>query len=79
MDKELQEYYEETFSTLATKGWRQFEEDLSRVRANVDNLSTVTDTQNLYFRKGQLDIIDLVLGRKAACEQAYEELNETTF
>ena len=30
--------------------------------------------QSLFFRKGQLDILDLLLQRKTMCEKTYEEL-----
>jgi hypothetical protein len=74
MDKELQVYYEETFSMMATSGWSLLMEDFQALKASLNDLSTVTDTQDLYFRKGQLDILNLVLQRKEICEKAYEEL-----
>ena len=74
MDKELQTYYEETFSMMATKGWSLLMEDFQALKASLNDLSTVADTQDLYFRKGQLDILNLVLQRKEICEKAYEEL-----
>jgi hypothetical protein len=74
MDKELQVYYEEMFSTMATQGWSLLMEDFQALKASLNDLSTVADTQDLYFRKGQLDILNLVLQRKEICEKAYEEL-----
>lgn len=74
MDKELQVYYEETFSMMSTKGWTLLMEDFQVLKASLNDLSTVADTQELYFRKGQLDILNLVLQRKEVCEKAYEEL-----
>lgn len=49
-------------------------EDFQALKASLNDLSTVADTQDLYFRKGQLDILNLVLQRKEICEKAYEEL-----
>ena len=74
MDKELQVYYEECFSMMATKGWSLLMEDFQVLKASLNDLSTVADTQTLYFRQGQLDILNLVLQRKEICEKAYEEL-----
>jgi hypothetical protein len=74
MAPDLQKYYEETFSTMSTKGWEYLIEDFEEIKASLNDLSTVTDTQSLYFRKGQLDILELVLGRKATCEKVFEEL-----
>jgi hypothetical protein len=74
MDKELQKYYEETFNTMSTKGWEYLIEDFEEIKASLNNLSTVDDTHTLFYRKGQLDILELVLGRKAVCEKVYEDL-----
>jgi hypothetical protein len=74
MAPDLQKYYEETFNTMSTKGWEFLIEDFEEIKASLNDLSTVTDTQSLYFRQGQLDILELVLGRKAVCEKVFEEL-----
>jgi len=59
---------------MATQGWTDLLEDLQQLKDSLNNLSLVTDTQDLYFRKGQIDILDLILKRKDTCEQVYEEL-----
>lgn len=74
MAPELQKYYEESFNMMATDGWANLMEDLNKLKDSLNNLSLVTDTQDLYFRKGQIDILDLILKRKDTCEQVYEEL-----
>ena len=76
MDKELQKYYEETFNTMSTEGWKYLIEDFEEIKATLNNISTVDDTQTLFYRKGQLDILELVLGRKATCEKVFEELQD---
>jgi hypothetical protein len=70
----LQKYYEDSFSMMATQGWTDLLEDLNKLKDSLNNLSLVTDTQDLFFRKGQIDILDLILKRKETCEQVYEEL-----
>ena len=70
----LQQYYEESFNMMATQGWLDLTEDLNKLEDSLNNLSLVTDTQDLFFRKGQLDILDLILNRKVTCEQVYGEL-----
>lgn len=74
MDKELQEYYENAFDMMASKGWKDLLEDFNKLKANINDVTLTTDTQDLFFRKGQLDILDLILKRKEACEKVYEEL-----
>lgn len=75
-DHILQTYYEETFSMMATKGWAMLIEDLTKIKNTVNELSTVQDAQSLFHRQGQIDILNLLLTRKEACERAYEELAE---
>lgn len=74
MDKELEQYYEETFGMMATQGWTYLLEDFTKLKDAVNDLSTVSSSEELHFRKGQLDILQLVLKRKETCEKVYEEL-----
>ena len=74
LNQSLQKYYEESFNMMSTQGWTDLLEDFQKLKDSLNNLSLVTDTQDLYFRKGQIDILDLILKRKDTCEQVYEEL-----
>ena len=76
MDKELQVYYEETFSTMSTKGWAFLIEDFTKLKQELENIRTVKDAQSLTYRQGQLDILDLILNRKKTCEEVYEQLQQ---
>lgn len=78
MDKELQKYYEESFSMMATQGWAFLMEDLEKLKQQVENIRTVEDAQILHYRRGQLDILDLMLNRKKTCEEVYEQLQGET-
>jgi hypothetical protein len=74
MDKELQKYYEETFSMIATEGWKYFVEDMENLRETVDSVSNTLNSEDLFFKKGQLDILTLILTRKKICEESYNQL-----
>lgn len=74
-DKELQAYYENQWGLFAQPGWKDLMEDLQKLKDSVNNLSVVSDAHDLYFRKGQIDILDLLLKRKEACEKVFEELS----
>jgi hypothetical protein len=74
LDKELQQYYEDRFSTMTTVGWKQFIEDVQALFDSYNNISTVDTHEELHKRKGQLDILQWVLTLKSVSEQAYEEL-----
>ena len=76
MEQSLQQYYEESFSTMATQGWSFLLEDLEKLKQELENIRTVKDAQSLSYRQGQLDILDLILNRKKTCEEVYEQLQQ---
>lgn len=78
MEQSLQQYYEESFSMMATQGWTFLMEDLEKLKQQVENIRTVKDAQTLHYRQGQLDILDLMLNRKKTCEEVYEQLQGET-
>lgn len=76
MNKELQTYYEERFSTMATDGWRDLMEDVERMIEPLNNISTIADERSLQYRKGELSILNWLQNLKQVSERAYEDLNE---
>lgn len=63
---------------MSTKAWTQLIEDLSEMRQQYENIRTC-DKDTVEFRKGQVDILDYIIGLKDLSEKAYEELNEKIF
>lgn len=76
MDKELQEYYEERFSTMSTKGWKHFIEDAQNMFDSYNAINTVESFEDFHKRKGQLDILQWILSLQQVSEQTYEELKD---
>jgi len=76
MERELQEYYEARFSTMATKGWQDFIEDTQNLFDTYNKINTAESFEEFHKRKGQLDILQWILSLKDASEQAYSELQE---
>lgn len=76
MDKnlELQRYYEEAFSMFSSQGWKDLVEDMKALQSEVTKIENIKDEKDLWFRRGQLDILDLIVNRKQMCEKVYEEL-----
>ena len=76
MNKELQTYYEERFSMMATQGWRDLMEDIDKMIEPINNISTIVDEKGLQFRKGELSILIWLKNLKQVSERAFEDLNE---
>lgn len=78
MEQSLQTYYEEQFSLFSQQGWKDLTEDLQKLRSDINDLSAVKDSNDLWYRKGQLDILELIINRKNLCEKVFEELQNET-
>lgn len=74
MDKDLQEYYENRFSMMASEGWTNVIEDVQELFDVYNKINTADSFEEFHKRKGQLDILQWILSLKGASEQAYEEL-----
>ena len=78
MSPELQQYYEDRLSMMSTKAWKQLIEDLQTMLENYQDIRTC-DKDTIEFRRGQVDILDYMIGLRELSETAYEELNEKVF
>lgn len=76
MTPELQKYYEQRFSMMASEGWKQLLEDIDNMIEPLNNISTIEDEKSLQFRKGELSILTWLKNLKQVSERAYEDLNE---
>lgn len=76
MNKELQKYYEDRFSMMATQGWKDLIEDLETMLAATDNLSGVSTIEQLHFKKGEVSIMNWLKNLRDASAEVYERLQE---
>lgn len=76
MDNQLEKYYTERFSMMASEGWKQLLEDIDNMIEPLNNIATISDEKSLQFRKGELSILTWLKNLKQVSEQAYEDLNE---
>lgn len=60
---------------MSTKAWTQLVEDLLDIRTQYENIRNC-DQKNIEFRKGQVDILDYLIGLKDLSRAAYEELKD---
>ncbi len=59
---------------MTTVGWKQFIEDVQGIFDAVNKVAPIQNEIDLFFRKGQLDILQWLLTLKESSEQAYEAL-----
>jgi len=75
LDKELQEYYEERFNMMGTKGYTDLLTDVETMIEERNNLMATQSLEELHFRKGQLDVLHWIRTLKKLSEEAWEQMN----
>lgn len=73
---DLEQYYEKQFEMMATDGWKEFELHFQEMLASTNSLDGAESEKDLFIRKGELNIIRLVLNWKEMVETAYEQNKE---
>lgn len=76
MQKELQDYYENRFTMMATQGWVDLIEDLDIMIKATDTLSGIDSEQQLYFKKGEMSILNWLRNLRDASAEVYEQLQQ---
>ena len=78
-DPELQKYYESLQDTFMTEGWKFLLEDFTGAEESIRDIVLCKDDKDLYYRKGQLDIIGRLLGFEISIKNSYEDfLNDSS-
>jgi len=74
MNEELQKYYEARFDMMSNQGWADLMEDVDKIIASLNNISTIDSEKDLQFKKGELSILTWLRNLKQISERAYEEI-----
>ena len=78
MTTELQKYYEDRFSMMATEGWTDLMVDVDGMAAALNNISAVDSEKQLQFKKGELSILTWLKTLREASSRTYEDLQGET-
>ena len=76
MNRELQDYYENRFTMMATQGWQDLLEDLELMITSTDTINGVETTEQLHFRKGEMSIMNWIKTLKESSTEVYEQLQQ---
>ena len=76
MNRELQDYYENRFSMMATQGWADLLEDLELMISSTDTLGGIDTEQQLHFRKGEMSIMNWIKTLRESSTEVYEQLQQ---
>ena len=73
MDQETQEYYDNYFSLFMTDGWKQLIQEFGSNTVQINSVEATKDSNDMYFRKGQLNILAHLLNLETIVTTNYEE------
>ncbi len=77
MDQETQTYYDNYFSLFITDGWNQLTSEFTNNANNINSIEATKDANDMYFRKGQLNVLAHLINMETIVSTNYEEANKT--
>ena len=76
MNRELQNYYENRFTMMATQGWKDLVEDIEVMIEATDRLGGIETEQQLHFKKGEMSIMNWIKTLRESSTEVYEQLSQ---
>ena len=70
------QFLEDRMSMMETEGWYDLIEDFKNLEDSASNINSMNSEQDLWFAKGQLLVINLILSLHSATNLALEESQE---
>ena len=78
MDQETQQYYDTYFSLFITDGWKQLIKEFANNALAINSVEATKDANDMYFRKGQLNVLAHLLNMENIVTTNYEEANRAS-
>ena len=76
IDKETEDYYNRYFDLFIADGWKQLIEELRQNALAINSVEATKDSNDLYIRKGQLNILAYLLNLESTVNNNFEELQK---
>ena len=76
LDKELETYYNNYFDLFNTDGYKQLISELQNNIIAINNVDAIKDESDMYFRKGQINVLASLINFETTIDNAYKEITE---
>lgn len=76
MDKELETYYNNYFDLFNTEGYKQLIQELQNNVLAINNVDAIKDEADMYFRKGQINVLASLINFETTIDNTYKEITE---
>ena len=77
MEPELERYFNTYFELFSQEGWKQLTGEFESNGNVINSVEATKDVDDMYFRKGQLNVIAHLVNFEYSVEQAYSEAKES--
>ena len=74
LDQETEQYYNKYFDLFSNPGWKQLIEELKQNALVINSVEATKDKNDLYLRKGQLNVLAYILNFETTTNTNYQEL-----
>lgn len=76
IDKATEVYYNNYFSLFRNEGYTQLIEDLKNNAVAINSVELIKDEADMYYRKGQLNVLASLINFETTIDNAFKELTE---
>lgn len=76
MEPELEKYFNNYFDLLKTDGWQQLLADIKNDIQNTNNINGADSVEDLFFKKGQLNILLKIFNFESTVNAAFEDASK---
>ena len=77
LDQETEQYYNKYFDLFRTDGWKQLIEELTQNAVVINSVEATKDENDLFVRKGQLNVLAYLINFETTTNNNYEELTKS--
>lgn len=73
MDRELEAYFDNYIELFNTQGFKQLVDELKQNTAQLSDIQSVKDSEELFFRKGQVTALTMIINLESTIVAAREQ------
>ena len=70
------EFLEKRIDLFSSEAWSLFTEELTQMAQSLENIQTIEDEKTLFLRRGQVDILNMIINLEETTKLALDQLEE---
>ena len=70
------EFFEKRLELFTMEAWSLFTEELNDMAKSLENIQTIDDEKTLYLRRGQVDMLNMIINLEETTKLALDQLEE---